>query len=192
MRHMPHGLGTPALLGILLDDALRHGEPALQHNQLQATKAHFHVPGRQGLAVQRVNRAALRQRQPLLLQDVALHDPPRLKRPGVEGVREEDGFVVELAADGREQRHAARRIGVVFFGVLRPPWVLAAAEDATVEATFDYFDRGAMESMRRVGLVFEAHVDLPNSEDEFPYAVAELGGETEEWRESLVSLISTE
>ncbi len=71
-----------------------------------------------------------------------------LERPGVEGVRKQGGFAIELSAEGGEEGHSflvllllllREREGILGLAGGELPGILLAVEDAAVEAAFDGF-----------------------------------------------------
>jgi hypothetical protein len=184
-----------------LYNAFYHGETALQDNHLQATQIFLDRSGKHGLGVEQTHGTALGQRQPLLFHDVAVHGVQRVKGPGVEAEGQQGRLVIQLSADGREQRHAAGRartvrgLLVLFPGarVAVPPGVLVSVEDAALEAALGGFVVAL--AVPDPSLVFpplEAHVDLADVEDEFVDAVAQFGRESEEGGEALIALPAVE
>lgn len=112
----------------------------------------------------------------------------RLEGPGVEAEREQDGLVVQLAADGRQQRHAtaSRRLRRVVFQAY--PGVLGLAENAAIETAFGRLVTAvAVFDLQPSSPLLEAHVDLADGEDEFEDLVTEFGREAEERGELLVA-----
>ena len=99
--------------------------------------------------------------------------------------------MVQLAADGREQGHAAARRGIGVFGFRVPPRVLVLVEDAAPEAAFDGLVAAvAVFRPRPVFPLFEADIDLADVEDKLEDSVAEFGRQTEEGGELSVTLPS--
>ena len=111
-----------------------------------------------------------------------------LERPGVEAEGEQDGLVVQLATDGRQQRHATarRRFRRVAFQAY--PRVLVLAENAAIETAFDCVIAAvAVFHLQPASPLLEAHVDLADGEDEFEDLVTEFGRESEERGQLLVA-----
>ena len=187
MIHSPGNCLVAPILRAVFTLLPHHREPRLEHHDFQAAKVFLDGRRQHRLGVEHPDGAAVRQSQPFLLHDEPVHDVEGLERPGVQTEGQERGLVVELAADGREQLQAPARWGRG--GFRAAPGVLVLAKDAAPEAATDGFVVAL--AVARAGLVFpflEAHVDLTDVEDELVDAVAQLGRQAEEGRESPVAV----